>query len=104
MTNGKGGNFTIRATNNRHYDSTFPTSLFLEAGKSANGTVTLSAPRNTPSGTDITLTIEAEAPGGGDTNYVVLRISVINTVIPPILSLPFLPYFLHSHSSSLCLQ
>lgn len=79
-----GGNFTIRATNSRHFDSTSPTSLYLEAGNSTNGTVTLSAPLNTPSGTDVTLTIEAEAPGGEDTNYVVLRFSIINTVMIPI--------------------
>lgn len=48
-------------------------------GNSTNGTVTLSAPLNTPSGSDVTLTIEAEAPGG-DTNYVVQRFSVFNTV------------------------
>ncbi|XP_028321748.1 von Willebrand factor A domain-containing protein 7-like isoform X2 [Gouania willdenowi] len=79
-TNGPDGNFTIRATNNRRFASTFPTSLLLENGTSANGTVMLSAPLNTPSGTDVTLTIEAEAPGGGDSNYIVLRFSVVNTV------------------------
>eukprot|EP00064_Thunnus_orientalis_P014262 superscaffoldBa00002458_g14304 len=77
---GNGGNVTIRATNNRLFDSTSPASLFLETGNSVNSTVTLSAPLNTPSGTDFTLTIEAEAPGGEDTNYVVLRFSVVNTV------------------------
>ncbi|XP_023272377.1 von Willebrand factor A domain-containing protein 7-like [Seriola lalandi dorsalis] len=80
MTSGTGGNFTIRATNSQRFDSTSPTSLFLESGNSTNGTVTLSAPLNTPSGTDVTLTIEAEAPGGADTNYIVLRFSVVNTV------------------------
>ncbi|XP_040006069.1 von Willebrand factor A domain-containing protein 7-like isoform X2 [Xiphias gladius] len=80
MTNGTGGNFTIRATNNQRFDSTSPTSLFLETGNSTNGTVTLSAPLNTPSGTDVTLTIEAEAPGGEDTNYVVMLFSIVNTV------------------------
>ncbi|XP_059208298.1 von Willebrand factor A domain-containing protein 7-like [Centropristis striata] len=80
MTNGAGGNFTIRATNSRSFESTSPTSLILETGNSANGTVTLSAPRRTLSGTDVTLTIEAEAPGGGDTNYVVLRLTVINPI------------------------
>ncbi|XP_042287705.1 von Willebrand factor A domain-containing protein 7-like [Thunnus maccoyii] len=80
MTMGIGGNVTIRATNNRLFDSTSPASLFLETGNSVNSTVTLSAPLNTPSGTDFTLTIEAEAPGGEDTNYVVLRFSVVNTV------------------------
>lgn len=81
MTNGMGGNFTIRATNSRSFNSTSPTSLILEAGKDANGTVTLTAPRTTPSGTDLTLTIEAEAAGGGDTNYIMLRISIINPVM-----------------------
>ncbi|XP_034538688.1 von Willebrand factor A domain-containing protein 7-like [Notolabrus celidotus] len=80
MANGAGGNFTIRATNNQLFPSTFPTSLLLETGKTANGTVTLSAPRTTPSGTDVTLTIEAEAPDGEDVNYIVLRSTVINTI------------------------
>ncbi|KAM6984482.1 von Willebrand factor A domain-containing protein 7-like [Tautogolabrus adspersus] len=79
-THSRGGNFTVRATNNRHFSSTFPTSLFLKTGETANGTVTLSAPRNTPSGTDVTLTIEVEAPGGEDTNYVMLRFTVINRI------------------------
>ncbi|KAM3601821.1 uncharacterized protein V6R79_019411 [Siganus canaliculatus] len=80
MTDGIEGNVTIQATNNRGFDSTFPTSLFVEAGGGSNGTVTLSAPLNTPSGTDITLTLEAVAPGGNDTNYVVQRFSIVNTV------------------------
>ncbi|XP_070700001.1 von Willebrand factor A domain-containing protein 7-like [Pempheris klunzingeri] len=80
MTTGIGGNFTIRATNNRGFQSTSPANLFLDTGNSANGTVTLSAPLNTPSGTDVTLTIEAEAPGAQDTNYVMLRFSIVNTV------------------------
>ncbi|CAJ1063796.1 von Willebrand factor A domain-containing protein 7-like [Xyrichtys novacula] len=77
---GQGGNFTIRATNNQGFSSTFPTSLQLETGKMANGTVTLLAPRNTPSGTDVRLTIEAEASDGEDSNYIVLRSTVINTI------------------------
>lgn len=79
-TNGAGGNFTIRATNSRGFDLTSPTSLQLETGKTANGTVTLLTSFKTPSGTDVTLTIEADAPGAQDTNYVVLRFTVINTV------------------------
>lgn len=74
-----GVNITIRVTNNRGFDSTFPTSLVIESGNSTNGTVTLSAPLNTPSGSDVTLTIEAETPEGDD-NYVVQRFSVFNTV------------------------
>lgn len=79
-TGGPGGNFTIRATNSRGFDSTSPSSLYLESGKTVNGTVTISTARTTPSGTDVTLTIEAEAPGAEDTNYVVLRFTIINTV------------------------
>ncbi|KAK5887653.1 hypothetical protein CesoFtcFv8_016242 [Champsocephalus esox] len=84
------GNISIRATNNQGFDLASPTSLFLEAGNRANDTVTLSAPLNTPSGTDVTLTIEAEAPGGQDTNYVVMRFSVFSTVTdfaPPVCKL-----------------
>lgn len=78
MTFGAGGNFTIRATNNQGFPSSSPTSLSLDSEKSVNGTVTISAPANTRSGTDVTLTIEAEAVDGGDTNYIVLRSTVIN--------------------------
>ncbi|XP_060911370.1 von Willebrand factor A domain-containing protein 7-like [Labrus mixtus] len=79
-THSRGGNFTVRATNSRRFSSTFPTSLSLKTGDTVNGTVTLSAPRNTPSGTDVTLTIEVEAPRGEDMNYVMLRFTVINPI------------------------
>ena len=79
-TSGAGGNFTIRATNDRGFTSTFPSSLVLDTGGSANGTVNLTAPVTTTSGTDVTLTIEAESPGGADTNYLVLRLAVLKTV------------------------
>ncbi|XP_069395717.1 von Willebrand factor A domain-containing protein 7-like [Paralichthys olivaceus] len=80
-TSGTGGNFTIRATNNQQrFNSVSPTSLILVSGNSTDGTVNITAPLNTPSGTDFTMTIEAEAPGGADTNYVMLRFSVLNTV------------------------
>lgn len=79
ISNEVGVSITIRATNNRGFDSTYPTSLVIESGNSTNGTVTLSAPLNTPSGSDVTLTILAETPGGDD-NYVIQRFSVFNTV------------------------
>ncbi|XP_031712874.1 von Willebrand factor A domain-containing protein 7-like [Anarrhichthys ocellatus] len=101
MTTGVGGNFTIRATNNRQFNSTSPTNLFLETGSSADDTVTLSAPLNTPSGSDVTLNIEVEAPGGEDTNYVVLRFTIFNTVTdftPPVCEL----LSLQSNCSDIC--
>lgn len=90
---GLGGNFTVRATNSRLYDLTYPTSLNLKAGESSNGTVTIMATGNIASGTDVTLTIEVEAPVGQDTNYAVLRFSVINPVTLLILSDSFQTLF-----------
>ncbi|CAL8282239.1 unnamed protein product [Arctogadus glacialis] len=75
-----GGNFSIQVTDDRGFVTDAPARLELVAGGGANGTVTLSVPRNTPSGSDVTLTIQAEAPGGADANYVVERYSVVNTV------------------------
>jgi len=79
--NGTGGQFTILATNDQGLVSTFPTLLVLANDSSANGTVTLTAPPSTPTGTAVTLTIQAQSPGGTDTNYVVLRMSIVATVI-----------------------
>ncbi|KAI4895401.1 hypothetical protein NFI96_022024 [Prochilodus magdalenae] len=86
-TNGSGGIFTVRVSNDRSFEAVFNSSLTLERGGSANGTVTLAVPENTPSGSDITVTVEAEAPGGADSNYAVLRLSVVAPVTdinPPV--------------------
>ncbi|XP_054907450.1 von Willebrand factor A domain-containing protein 7-like [Poeciliopsis prolifica] len=73
-------NITIRATNSRSLDSTFPSVLLVESGNSTNGTVTLLAPLSIPSGSDVILTIVAETPDGSDTNYIVLRFSIVNSI------------------------
>ncbi|KAA0722105.1 von Willebrand factor A domain-containing protein 7 [Triplophysa tibetana] len=52
--------------------------LNLESGGSAQGKVSLTPPVDTVSGTDVTLTLEAEAPGGTDSNFAVLRLSVVS--------------------------
>lgn len=52
----------------------------METEGSAQGTVTLTAPPNTESGTDVTLTIEAEDPESSDSNYVALRFTVMTKV------------------------
>ncbi|KAL6487768.1 hypothetical protein MHYP_G00043940 [Metynnis hypsauchen] len=87
-TTGSGGVFNIRVSNDRSFIMTnVPSSLTLVRGGSANGTVTLAAPRNTTSGSDVTLTIEAETPGGADSNYAVLRLSVValvTDITPPV--------------------
>ena len=75
LNHGSGGNATIQATNDQGFPLSFPPTLLLSTGIRANGTVNITAPASTASGTDVTLTIEANAPG--DTNYVVLRLTVL---------------------------
>ena len=74
------GNFTIQATSDRGFPLNFSPSLVVETGGSANGTVNITAPLSTTSGTGVTLTIQATAPGAADTNYVVLRLTVLKPV------------------------
>ncbi|KAJ8262877.1 hypothetical protein COCON_G00153340 [Conger conger] len=79
-SNGTAGNYTIRSRDNRGFITSAPSSLLLDSGGSAQGSVQLEAPGSTPSGTDVTLTIVAESPSGGDSNYAVLRLTVLNKV------------------------
>ncbi|XP_062409233.1 von Willebrand factor A domain-containing protein 7-like isoform X2 [Sardina pilchardus] len=76
-SNASGTKLTILARNDRGFSSSFPGSVTLDAGGRAEGTVTLTAPSDTPSGTDVALTIEAQAPGGSDSNYAVQRLTVV---------------------------
>lgn len=71
----------IQATNDQGFTLDFPSSLLLDDKGSANGTVNITAPANTLSGAGVTLTIEAVAPGNADTNYAVLRLTVLPTVM-----------------------
>ncbi|XP_017318727.1 von Willebrand factor A domain-containing protein 7 isoform X1 [Ictalurus punctatus] len=85
-TDGSGGRFNIRVSNDHNFDTSFNTSITLESGGSANGTVTLTAPTNASSGTEVSVTIQAEAADGSDFNYVVLRLAVdapAKDFIPP---------------------
>ncbi|KAL1282098.1 hypothetical protein QQF64_000901 [Cirrhinus molitorella] len=80
VTNATGGNYTIRARADRSFNVSFPSSLDMAIERSAQGTVTLIAPSNTVSGTDVTLTIEAEDSESGDSNYVAVRFTVMTKV------------------------
>ncbi|XP_061596719.1 von Willebrand factor A domain-containing protein 7-like [Cololabis saira] len=80
MTSGTGGNFTIQATNDQTFPLSFSSVLFLDNGGSANGTMNITAPLSTRSGTGVTLTIEATSPAGTDSNYEVLRFTVLKPV------------------------
>ncbi|XP_047463501.1 von Willebrand factor A domain-containing protein 7-like [Mugil cephalus] len=74
------GNFIVKASNSKHFDLSFKSSLAICADGSASGTVTITAPLDAPSGTDVTLTIEVDAPGEGAANYVVMRFTILSTV------------------------
>ncbi|XP_051241398.1 von Willebrand factor A domain-containing protein 7-like [Dicentrarchus labrax] len=80
MTQGSGGKYSIGARNDRNFPMSFPNSLTLTAGQYANATLTITPPANTPSGTDVTLTIEAKSSSGADSNYAVLRFSVVTKI------------------------
>ncbi|KAI7811322.1 putative von Willebrand factor A domain-containing protein 7-like [Triplophysa rosa] len=79
-TKGTGGVYTIRANTDKDFKMEHTSQLTLESGGSVQGKVSLSPPVDTVSGTDVTLTLEAEAPGGTDSNFAVLRLSVVSKV------------------------
>ncbi|XP_030207769.1 von Willebrand factor A domain-containing protein 7 [Gadus morhua] len=80
MTEGAGGPCSINARNNREFPMTFPKSVPLTTGQYANATLTITPPKDTPSGTDVTLTIEAKTSASADSNYAVLRLSVVTKI------------------------
>ncbi|XP_017272317.1 von Willebrand factor A domain-containing protein 7 isoform X2 [Kryptolebias marmoratus] len=80
MTQGVGGTYTIDARNDRKFSMTYPPRLELTTGQYANGTLSITAPADTKSGTDVTLTIEAKSSSGADSNYNVLRLSVVTKI------------------------
>ncbi|KAB5581480.1 hypothetical protein PHYPO_G00176230 [Pangasianodon hypophthalmus] len=79
-TNGTGGKFVISAKNDKDFPLTYDTRLTVNPGGNASGTVTIKPPASTASGTDVTLTVLAEGPGADDSNYAVLRMSVLAEV------------------------
>ncbi|KAK7929114.1 hypothetical protein WMY93_005509 [Mugilogobius chulae] len=78
FTNGAGGQYKISARNDRNFSMNYPTSLNLTPGKSTDAKLTITPPAGTLSGTDVTLTLEASL--GSDSNYVVLRLSVLEKI------------------------
>ncbi|XP_056228230.1 von Willebrand factor A domain-containing protein 7-like [Seriola aureovittata] len=80
MTQGSGGQFEISARNDRNFSMSYSSSLTLTTGKYTNDTLTITPPVSTPSGTDVTLTVQAKLSSGVDSNYVVLRLSVVTKI------------------------
>ncbi|XP_075893051.1 von Willebrand factor A domain-containing protein 7-like [Nelusetta ayraudi] len=87
FTTGSGGEYTINAKNDRDFIMRCPESLTVTTGERANATLIITPPPSTPSGTDVTLTLEAKASSGEDSNFVVLRFAVVTKVtdfVPPV--------------------
>ncbi|KAM9314422.1 LOW QUALITY PROTEIN: von Willebrand factor A domain-containing protein 7-like [Pholidichthys leucotaenia] len=80
MTQGSGDTYTIGARNDKDFKMSYPPSLTLTSGINANAALSVTVPANTESGTDVTLTIEAKSSSGVDSNYAVLRLSVITKI------------------------
>ncbi|XP_052410113.1 von Willebrand factor A domain-containing protein 7-like [Carassius gibelio] len=70
----------INARNDRGFSTVFPSSLYVGSGNSGNSAVNITAPPQTPSGTQVTLTIEAETSGKSDFNYAVLKLTVVSPI------------------------
>ncbi|XP_005945584.1 von Willebrand factor A domain-containing protein 7 isoform X2 [Haplochromis burtoni] len=80
MTQSSGGKYSISARNDRNFPMIFPNELTLVTGQYANATLTITPPASTQSGTDVTLTIDAQSSNGVDSNYAVLRLSVVTKI------------------------
>ncbi|XP_045073761.1 uncharacterized protein LOC123486507 [Coregonus clupeaformis] len=80
MTDAPGGTYKISARNDRDFKMNVPSSVTVATGGNTTGVLTITVPAITPSGTDVTLTIEAVAPEAVDSNYAVLRLSVVTKV------------------------
>lgn len=58
-----------------------PRSLALKSGEPTTANLTVTPPHTTATGTDVTLTIDVKPSGGGaESNYIVLRLSVVEPV------------------------
>ncbi|XP_068590781.1 von Willebrand factor A domain-containing protein 7 [Cebidichthys violaceus] len=80
MTKGSGGQYSISARNDKSLTQPSEEKLTLTTGQYAYSTITITPPADTASGTDVTLTLEAKSSSGVDSNYVVLRFSVVNKI------------------------
>ncbi|XP_039860583.1 von Willebrand factor A domain-containing protein 7-like isoform X4 [Simochromis diagramma] len=80
MTQSSGGKYSISARNDRKFPMIFPNELTLVTGQYANATLNITTPASTQSGTDVTLTIDAQSSNGVDSNYAVLRLSVVTKI------------------------
>ncbi|KAG7214480.1 hypothetical protein INR49_022992, partial [Caranx melampygus] len=87
MTQGSDDQYHISARNDKDFPINYPKRITLTTGLYSNNSLTITPPDNTPSGTDVTLTLDAKSSSGVDTNYIVLRMSVVTKItdfVPPL--------------------
>ncbi|KAJ4944153.1 hypothetical protein JOQ06_012698 [Pogonophryne albipinna] len=80
LTQGSGGKYSVNARNDRGFPMSHPDSIILTTGVYTNTSLTITPPADTPSGTDVTLTVEALSDSGVDSNYVIMRFSVLTKI------------------------
>ncbi|XP_073698677.1 von Willebrand factor A domain-containing protein 7-like [Garra rufa] len=78
VNNGSDVLLNINARNDHGFATVFPRAMSIESGSSGHSTVNLTAPSDTFSGTQVTLTIEAETSSKSDFNYAVLKLTVLS--------------------------
>ncbi|XP_029706463.1 von Willebrand factor A domain-containing protein 7 [Takifugu rubripes] len=80
-TEGTNGTYDITANNDKNFSMTYPKSLMVKAGEPTKANLSITSLPTTPSGTDVTLTIDVKSSSvGADSNYVVLRLSVVEKI------------------------
>nr|XP_020451861.1 von Willebrand factor A domain-containing protein 7-like [Monopterus albus] len=80
MTQSTGGQYSISARNDKDFPMDYPPNIILTTGNYTDATLTITPPASTPSGTDVTLTMEATSTNGVDSNYIVLKLSVVTKI------------------------
>ncbi|XP_077574936.1 von Willebrand factor A domain-containing protein 7-like [Stigmatopora nigra] len=84
--------FTVRAINDRGFETLSPISITVLEGSGgiANDTVSLSVPESAELGSDVTMTIEVEDQDSADLTFAVLRFAIGNRatdITPPVCTL-----------------
>lgn len=76
------GTFQVFSKNDQGFPSTSPSSLVIApgAGGKASGAVTVTAPADAASGSDVTLALMVQNQANSDSNYAILRFAIITEV------------------------
>ncbi|MBN3304681.1 VWA7 protein, partial [Amia calva] len=85
-TNGTGGTFSISVRDDKRFVINFTESVTAGSNGTARGTFALSVPATVASGTDLTITVEAQSTSNSDFNYAVLRLAIdkkVDDFVPP---------------------